>query len=101
MTDSEKKMLRQFISQRQEFVYRRLKENTRYQEVCERQRKTDAAVDEVLQKLEKDDRITVRRHYEGETEKTGVELNEAYIQGLRDSVKILALLGAFGAEPDL
>lgn len=101
MTDSEKKILRQFISGRQEIVFNRLKENAQYQEICERQRKTDADVDELLHKLEKDERIAVRRHYEGETSKTGIELNEAYLQGLRDSTKILALLGAFGAEVSL
>lgn len=101
MTDYEKKMLRTFITQRQEIAYNRLRENECYQAICERQKRTDADVDEVLHKLEKDERLTVRRHYEGETEKTGIELNEVYLQGLQDSVKILALLGVFGAGAEL
>lgn len=101
MTDFESKMLRQFIAGRQEIVFRRLKENARYLEVCDRQKQTDTIVDELLHKLEKDERITIRRHYEGETGKTGIELNEVYLQGLRDSVRILALLGVFGGEVSL
>ena len=98
MTDTERKMLRHFVSARQEIAFSRLQYSARYQEICERQKRTDADVDDALAKLEKDERIIVRRHYEGDTEKTGCELNEAYLQGLRDCVRILALLGVFGAE---
>jgi|GEM_PF-4140193 len=57
MTDSEEKMLRTFISQRQEIVFNRLNENLRYQEICDRQKRTEADADEILHSLEKDERI--------------------------------------------
>lgn len=101
MTDSERKILREFVSGRLAIMFDRLKDNTRYLEVCEQQHKSEKFADELLHKLEKDDRITIHRHYEGEVIKTGIEIDEAYLQGLRDSVKILSLLGVFSAEVEL
>jgi len=97
MTDSERRMLGSVIDSRLEIAMKRLEHNTEYLEQCLRQEKSGEAAEELLHKLAKEERIAVRRHYEGETAKTGLELNEAYIQGLRDSVKILAFLGVFSA----
>lgn len=101
MTDSERKVLREFVSGRLSIMFNRLKDNTRYLEVCEQQNKSEDEAEELLHKLEKPDRITIRRHYEGEVIKTGIEIDEAYIQGLRDCVRILSLLGVFSAEVEL
>ena len=101
MTNSERKILREFVGGRLGIMYDRLKDNTRYIEVCEQQKISDEVADALLHKLEKDERITVRRHYEGEVIKTGIEIDEAYLQGLRDSVKILSLLGVFSVEVEL
>lgn len=101
MTNSEKKVLREFVSGRLSIMFHQLKDNTRYLEICEQQNKSEAEAEELLHKLEKADRITIRRHYEGETAKSGIEIDEAYLQGLRDSVKILSLLGVFCTEVEL
>ena len=98
MTNTERQALREFIGSRQDIALNRLVDNTQYQEMCQRQGKTSADADNALEKLEKEDRITIRRHYEGEMERTSFELDEVYLQGLRDSVKILALLGVFGMD---
>ncbi len=95
MTESESKALRQFIFSRLNIMYERLEDDARYQDACKQQRKREAEADAVLHKLEKPERITVRRHFESEVAKTGIELEEAYIQGLRDSVRALAFLGIF------
>lgn len=101
MTNSERKILREFVSGRLDIMFDRLKDHTGYIEICERQKISDDVADMLLQKLEKDERITIRRHYEGEVIKTGIEIDEAYLQGLRDCVKILSLLGVFSVEVEL
>jgi hypothetical protein len=92
MTEPETKMFRQFILMRVELVFNRLKENQEYRELYERQRKTSADVDAILDKLSKDERLTIRRHYEGETNKESYLLSGMYLQGLHDSVKVLSFL---------
>lgn len=101
MTNSERKVLREFVAGRLSIMFNQLKDNTRYLEICEQQDKSEIETEELLHKLEKADRITIRRHYEGETAKSGIEIDEAYLQGLRDSVRILSLLGVFSAEVEL
>ena len=101
MTDSERKILIGLMDSRLDIALKRLNENTAYLEQCHLQEKSGEVVEELLHKLEKEEQITIRRHYEGETVKAGFEWNEAYIQGLRDSVKILAFLGAFNMEVEL
>ena len=101
MTNSERKVLREFVSGRLAIMFDRLKENTRYIEVCEQQNNSEQVAGALLHKLEKEERITIRRHYEGEVVKTGIEIDEAYLQGLRDSVNILTLLGVFSAEVEI
>lgn len=98
MTNSERIILNGLIDSRLEIAWKRLDENTAYQEQCREQEKSGERAEELLHKLTKEERITIRRHYEGETAKMSFELNEAYIQGLRDSVKILASLGFFSME---
>lgn len=101
MTNSERKVLREFVAGRLSIMFNQLKDNTRYLEICEQQNKSEAEAEELLHKLEKAGRITIRRHYEGETAKSGIEIDEAYLQGLRDSVRILSLLGVFSTEVEL
>lgn len=98
MTDSEKRLLRTIICDRREIALIRLKDNTKYLEVCKRQEKSDDYVEELLNKLEEDERISIQDHYEGEVEKTNFEFNEVYLQGLHDTIKILALLGIFNID---
>jgi len=101
MTDEERRMLRTFISDRSEAAYKRLKGNKEYGKICERQNETEAIVDKLLHRLDDEERLSVRRHYEGETEKHCTEGYASYIQGLQDSVRILSLLGFFSEKVDL
>lgn len=91
-------MLKALVNMRDEIAFKRLKENTRYLEICAQQEKTEIMVEELLHCFEKDDRIFIRRHYEGETAKQGFELEAVYLQGMRDSAKVLAFLGMIDRE---
>ncbi len=57
--------------------------------------------EELFQRFERDERISIHHHYEGETRKHGFEIDEVYLQGLRDSIKFLAFLGAFNMEESM
>lgn len=98
MTDAERIMVKTFINSRLEIAFQRLKDNPAYVKHCRAQDKSAVVVDELLNALSKDDRITIRRHYEGETEKESFELNETYLQGLKDCIRVLAFLNAFETE---
>jgi len=97
MTNSESIIINGLIDSRLEIAWQRLDENTVYQEQCRQQKISGQAAEGLLNKLAKAERLTIRRHYEGETAKNSLELNEAYIQGLRDCLNALILLGAFSA----
>ena len=92
ITIADRNMFRGFVNSRIELSYRRLKEDPAYLELCDRQEESEDMVEELLHKLEKEERIIIRRHYEGESEREDEELTEAYIQGLRDCIKFLAFL---------
>lgn len=94
-------MLKTLVNMREEIAFKRLKDNTRYLEICVQQEKTEIMVEELLHRFEKDDRIFIRRHYEGETAKHGFELEAVYLQGMRDSAKVLAFLGLLDKEVNL
>lgn len=101
MTNEESKMIKTFINMREEIAISRLKNNSQYFELCTLQEKTENMVEELFQRFERAELITIHRHYEGETRKHGFEIDEVYIQGMRDSIKILTFLGAFSVEVSL
>ena len=82
------------LYERKETAYKRLKNNPVYLEVYERQQKTGEDVEKLYhERFTKDERITVRRHYEGETEKNCLEEDEVYFQGMRDCFQFILHLG--------
>lgn len=95
MTETEQKMLRELLADRQAVALNRLKDETRYIEVCEAHDKQGEAAEALLQRLEKEERLIIRRYYEDEQYQIHLELEAVYLQGLRDSMKILAFMGAF------
>lgn len=60
--------------------------------------KTEEMVEEFYQRFEKNEQITIRRHYEGETHRETFELKEVYLQGLRDCFKLCAFLNGTQSE---
>ncbi|MDL2258159.1 hypothetical protein LJC42_03240 [Eubacteriales bacterium OttesenSCG-928-K08] len=95
MNDNEKKIVKTLIDSRYTVALERLKENPQYAKVCQQQEVSGEAADTLLHKLEKDERITVRRHFEGETHKTGFELDAVYLQGISDCLRALVFLAVF------
>jgi hypothetical protein len=98
MSRTDKETLDQFIHMRQDTAFQRLKKNKAYMTVFEKQSQSETEIDELLKKLETGDGEIFTRHREGDTELHGMELNAAYVQGLRDSVKIMILMGVFDVE---
>lgn len=92
MNETTRDALRSLIDAREDFALKQLEKDPEYLSVCQEQEKTEKIVDELLMKLEKPDRITIRRHYEGELNKTDYEIKAAYIQGLRDCFSLLDFL---------
>lgn len=97
MTDMEHSAYKTFITSRIEVSLQRLKDNPEYRDYCRQQTASGDIINELLHKLDKDDRITIQRHYEGLTTKENFELDSAYIQGLKDCFRFLSCLDAFHA----
>jgi len=91
MTDIKRKML----WDRLEIALNRLQDEPQYAAVCEKYNQADRAVAELLQRFAKEERIFIRHHYEDAVYQTNLELEAVYMQGLRDSLKLLSFLGAF------
>ena len=85
--------LRSLIVSREELALKRLAENPDYLEICEKQKQSEGIIEELYQQFEKSDRITIRRHYEGEVHKKNLEYKEVYLQGLRDCFRLFTFLG--------
>ena len=84
-----------FISSRVEVALERVSRNTKYQVLKEYQEKSEEEVDRLLERLEEDERRTIRRHYERDTTVVNYELEEAYLQGLKDGINFLLWLDIF------
>lgn len=98
MIGTDWKPYQNFIMNRIEVGLQRLRNNPAYLDRCHKQNMSGEAVDMLLLKLDEEERDTIRHHYEGETVKQNFELDETYLQGMRDCVQILSCLGAFQTE---
>lgn len=91
-----KECWKSFISSRIELALERIsRKNPEYIKLCEQQDKSQETVDALLEKLGEKDVMTVRRHYEMETMRQSFEIDEAYMQGVKDGIQFLAGLGIF------
>lgn len=95
MMKAEKNGYNEFIIARIEIALLRLRNNPAYMGRCRQQDKSEGKVERLLHKLNKDERITIRRHFEGQTVKQNFELNETYLQGMRDNIQILSFFNIF------
>ena len=94
MLDSKCKSLLTLFNDRVEIAYKRLKINPRYLAICERQKRTERIVEELYnERFIREERKTIRRHYEGEIEKNSMDCHECYIQGLKDGFQLVIGLG--------
>lgn len=98
MSETERRALKTVAVEREEIAFKRLKNKPQYMEICKRQNKTSEMVEALYDRLKKEERITIRCHFEGETEKEGMEFNEVYIQGMRDCFSLLSFLDVFNCS---
>lgn len=94
MSETEIKAIKSLIAERQEIAYKRLQGNIAYQDICYRQGESEKTVEALYHdRFTKEERIAIRRHYEGENEKEFYETNEIYIQGFKDCFRLIIFLG--------
>jgi len=94
MVDDKWKSLTTLLFEREEIANKRLKDNSLYLELCECQEQTEEVVERMYhERFTHEERIIIRRHYEGETEKSSMEIHESYIQGLKDCFQLVTWLG--------
>lgn len=98
LSDMEWNACKTFITSRIEVSLQRLKDNQEYQKRCHKQDVSGKLVDELLHKLDNDERATIRRYYEEQLAKENLELDSVYIQGAKDCLHLLTYLDAFHAE---
>lgn len=90
MTNETRQTIGALISARQDCAFRRLQHNAEYVNLVSSQDRSEQLVEEYYQRFDKADRVFIRRHYEGEKFKESLELDEIYLQGLRDSFRLCA-----------
>ena len=96
MENNECNAIKELISSRVNFAILKMKNHSRYQEVCQRQEKEWQSIDVILRKLENDDRRAIIRYYEDEVHKFDFEFDETYLQGIRDCLNVLTFFGMIG-----
>ena len=65
------------------------RDNSEYIELCQQQEKDERIVDMLLKKLDKEEQDIVRQYYDKEIEKENYELEETYMQGVKDGIWFL------------
>jgi hypothetical protein len=92
MTEDERNILKTLVNARTEAAILNLEDiNPRYAEVCQQQERSWLTADEILKRLPDEDRRIVLRYYEDEVHK-----DAAYLQGVKDSVKVLMFFEVLG-----
>ncbi|MCL2055136.1 MAG: hypothetical protein FWG90_11985 [Oscillospiraceae bacterium] len=83
----------ELISERQDTALKRTLKNKEYVDLCNHQKSSEKSIENLYKKhLEKSEQIEIREHYEREIERRSYELNDIYLQGLRDAFKLLLFL---------
>ena len=65
------------------------RDNSEYIELCQQQEKDESIVDMLLKKLDKEEQDIVHQYYDKEIEKENYELEETYMQGVKDGIWFL------------
>jgi hypothetical protein len=89
LTEHEVKAIRGLIAERRETHLQELKSSPRHREAQKQRDELEAQAEELLAKMDKAERLTVRRFVESEIAKAGIEMNAAYLGGLTDGVELL------------
>ena len=90
-----KECWKSFISSRVELALESISRNPEYIELCRQQDKEQEIVDSLLEKLGDENALMIRRHYEMENMRQSYEIDEAYMQGIKDAIRFLSSLNIF------
>lgn len=90
-----KECWKSFISSRVDLALERIGRNPEYIELCEQQDKNQETVNSLLEMLGDENALTIRRHYEMENMRQSFEIDEAYMQGVKDAIQFLGGLDIF------
>ena len=101
MTETNLELFETFIESRLEIALNRLKTAPHFEELHKKQEERAEIVNELLHKLEKEERIAIRRYYDTELSIKHEKTHAAYIQGLSDCIHMLAFLGVFTSQTRL
>lgn len=84
-----------FIASRIEIALERISRNQEYIKLCEQQDDNQENVESLLEKLGVENALTVKRYYEMENMRQSYEIDEAYMQGVRDGLQFISGLDIF------
>lgn len=87
-----------FLTSRIEVALDQTDRNPQYKELCYKWESEEKDIELLLKKMDKEERIMIRRHYEELIEKENYELEEVYLQGMRDCMQLLSKLGLFSGR---
>lgn len=95
MSSLEHRSIGAFINSRIEIALKRVHESPQFLEYIRKHGEDGLVVDKLLQRLKDDERVIISHYNEDEMTRENFELNEAYLQGLKDCIHALTFLGAF------
>lgn len=101
MTETNQELFETFVDSRLALVLNRLRAAPHFWELHKKQEERAEIVNELLHKLEKEERIAIRRYYDEELAIEHEETLAAYVQGLRDCIHMLGFLGVFTSQTHL
>lgn len=91
-----KMLLSSMINERLSIAFHRLDEDPRHEERRRQQEKSEAQIEEMLEaRLGHEEKMLFRGHMEGRMAKECFELDQAYMQGLGDGMRVLIYLDVF------
>jgi len=94
MTKEDNRIIQSLIAEREEVAYRRIKDDTYYQKICNRQKEDRKVVEELYNdRFTQEEQDTINDYHEGGNEKRSMEIDEVYIQGFKDCFKLIIHLG--------
>jgi len=98
MKSAAQKALQTLVDLRIEVAIGRLKEKPHYMEIIENQEATEAKLEKMFRDSDNTEQIPIHQYFENQSIKEGLELDEAYYQGLKDGFYLLKFLGIVQEE---
>lgn len=86
------------LTSRIEMSLERAQKDPQYKELCYKWETEEKDIEQILKKLNRKERIVIRRHQEELITKENYELEEVYMQGMKDCIQLLSYLGMFSQE---